>query len=228
MFPPDWQQLQMLECHSQSGDVKARGSIIVSAVWAPKNSRCTDTLKLFPHFPMFGPFQHFLPQKLEGVFVYGRAHVQGQSRQDAGVRQTQLSKSGPWIDISFQLHQISCWFRSPSPGKGEKPKWNRKYDRPWILREHPKLTAKFTSSLILIWKQPCNCNAQRHHSAPDSSGALGFTIGREGLQHILCTLGQDSLRCFVAAGSQEAQWGAWWLPQFREMCSYTTQHSLPF
>lgn len=160
----------MLECHSQSGDVKARGSIVVSAVWAPKNSRCTDTLKFFPGCAMFSPFSaFFLPQKSEGVFVYGHAHVQGQSRQDAGVRQTWLSGSGPGINISFQLHQISCWFRPISPGKGEKPKWNQKYDRPWILRGRPKLTATFTSSLILIWKQSCDCNAQRHHSVPDST-----------------------------------------------------------
>lgn len=157
VLPPDWQQLQMLECHSQSGDVKARGSIIVSTVWAPKNSRCTDTLKLFPGCAVFGPFQHFLHQKLEGVFVYSRARVQGQSRQDAGVRQTELSRSGPWINISFQLHRISCWFRCVSPGKGEKPMWNQKYDRPRILRERPKLTAKFTSSLVLIWKQWLFC-----------------------------------------------------------------------
>lgn len=181
----------MLECHSQSGDVKARGSIVFSAVWAPKNSRCTDTLKLFPGCAMFSPFQHFLSQKSEVVRVHGHAHVQGQSRQGAGVRQTELSGSGPWINISFQLHQIFCWFRSVSPGKGEKPKWNQKYDRPWILRERPKLTATFTSSLILIWKQSCNCSAQRHHCVPDSTCALGFTIGKEGLQHILCTLGQD-------------------------------------
>lgn len=144
---------------------------------------------------MFSPFQHFLPQKLEGAFVYGRAHVQGQSRQDAGVRQTRLSGSGPWISISFQLHQVSCWFSSVSPGKGEKPEWNQKYDRPWILREHPELTAKFTSSLILIWKQ--SCNAQRHHCVPESSCALGSTAGKEGLRPILCTLGQDFTAVFL-------------------------------
>lgn len=161
---------------------------------------------------MFGPFQHFLPQKLEGVFVCSRAHVQGQSRQDAGVRQTQLSKSGPWINISFQLHQISCWFRSPSPRKGEKPKWNRKYDRPWILRECPKLTAKFTSLLILIWKQPCNCNAQRHHCAPNSTGCTWlYNWQRRFAAHtlhfrarfpaVLCGSRQPrgSVRCLVAA-----------------------------
>lgn len=198
----------MLECHSQFGDVKARGSIIVSAVWAPKNSRCTGTLKLFPGCATFSPFRHFLPQNLEGVFVHCRAHVRGQSRQDEGVRQTQLSRSGPWINISFQLHQISCSFRSVSPGKAEKPKWNQKYDRPWILRERPKLIAKFTSSLILVWKQSCNCNAQRHLCVPDSTWALSFTRGKEGLQHFRTRLAgcalwhrqpRGSVRFWVAA-----------------------------
>lgn len=173
---------------------------------------------------MFSPFPHFLPQKLEGAFVYGRAHVQGQSRQDAGVRQTQLSGSGPWISISFQLHQVSCWFSSVSPGKGEKPKWNQKYDRPWILQEHPKLTAKFTSSLTLPWKQ--SCNAQRHHCVPESTWLYSWQ--RRFVAHTLHFRARLHCCVFVAAGSWEAQWDAWWLPQFREVCSYTTRWSLPF